>query len=65
MGECMVITFDQWNQLMRAFGWFFVAVCVMQLFIGMDFSYWEWRVRRHLRRKRLARIRAAKAVTRA
>ncbi|WP_370596827.1 hypothetical protein ABK045_14505 [Stenotrophomonas pavanii] len=44
---------------MRAIGLMFLTVVGIGLFARFDLSLWEWRVRRYLRRRRIARIRGA------
>ena len=62
MADCMVITMEQWDQLVRAIGWMLAVAAGIGWLASFDLGRWEWRVRRHLRRRRLSRIRAAKAV---
>lgn len=65
VAECLTVTTADMDALVRAFFWLLFAAIAVPELLRIDFEYWEWRVRRHFRRKRLARIRAAKAVTRA
>lgn len=62
MGKCIVLSVAQWSQLMSAIGWMFVATVVTGWLAAFDFGVWEWRARRYLRRRRLARIRLARVV---
>lgn len=57
MGECLIVTAEQWGELMRAIGLMFLIVVGIGLFARFDLSLWEWRVRRYMRRRRIARIR--------
>ncbi|MCU0999736.1 hypothetical protein JAK44_02000 [Stenotrophomonas maltophilia] len=59
MGECLIVTAEQWGELMRAIGLMFLIVVGISLFARFDLSLWEWRVRRYMRRRRIARIREA------
>lgn len=57
MGECLIVSASQWAELMRAIGVMFLIVAGVGVFARFDLSVWEWRVRRYLRRRRIARIR--------
>ncbi|OWR29670.1 hypothetical protein CEE55_17190 [Stenotrophomonas pavanii] len=59
MTECLIVTTEQWGELMRAIGLMFLIVVGIGLFARFDLSLWEWRVRRYLRRRRIARLREA------
>lgn len=59
MGECLIVTAEQWGELMRAIGLMFLIVVGIGLFARFDLILWEWRVRRYMRRRRIARIREA------
>lgn len=59
MGECLIVTAEQWSELMRAIGLMFLIVVGVGLFARFDLRLWEWRVRRYMRRRRIARIREA------
>lgn len=58
MGECMVITSDQWDVLTRAISLTFLIAAGVGVFARFDLGLWEWRVRRYLRRRRISRIRS-------
>ncbi|MGV7167776.1 hypothetical protein [Xanthomonas citri] len=62
MGSCIVISQAQLSLLIEAIGWMFVAAVLTGWFAAFDLAMWEWRVRRYLRRRRLARIRLARVV---
>ena len=62
MAECLSVSTADMDALVKAFFWLLVAAVLVPELLRIDLGYWEWRVRRHLRRRRLARIRAAKAV---
>ncbi|MCF3466342.1 MULTISPECIES: hypothetical protein [Stenotrophomonas] len=57
MTECLIVTAEQWGELMRAIGQGFLIVMGVALFSRFSLSTMEWRLRRYLRRRRIARIR--------
>lgn len=59
MGDCLVVSSEQWSHLMTVIGWMVLLTIACAWLAAFDLGLWEWRVRRHLRRRRLARIRAA------
>jgi len=59
VAECLIIGSEQWGELMRALGAFFLLAIGMGWLGHFDLALWEWRIRRHLRRRRIARIRGA------
>lgn len=57
--ECFVITKADWDQLMQLFGVMFLLLAFFAVFSPLDLGSWEYRLRRYLRRRRIARIREA------
>lgn len=57
--ECFVIAKADWDQLMQLFAGMFLLLACCTVFSPFDRHSWEYRVRRYLRRRRIARIREA------
>lgn len=59
MADCLVVPLDQWHQITRAFGMLWLVCIAISVLARFDLDRWEFRIRRFLRARRLARIREA------
>lgn len=59
MAECLVINKADWDQLMQVFSGLCLLLTVLFVFSLVDLDALEYRLRRYLRRRRIARIRSA------
>lgn len=55
--ECFVINKSDWDQLMLVFSGMCLLLTVLFVFSLVDLDALEYRLRRYLRRRRIARIR--------
>lgn len=59
MADCLVVSASDWDHLMRAIGLLWLIAIASPFLAAFDLDRTEWRVRRFLRRRRIARIREA------
>lgn len=57
MADCLVVSAADWDQVTRAFCYLWLTAIVIALLARFDLGLTEWRVRRFMRRRRIARIR--------